>query len=459
MYLTSRMMFNAQLGEWNMAQYLILGAGLVVGPVVEYLSRRPDNILTIASHIAEEAEAAAASYTNANAMVLDVMDEGALREALVVHDVVISLVPPAMHVRIAKACIAAKTPMVNASYQSAELSSLDQEAKRAGICILSEIGLDPGIDHLSALKIIDDVHDKGEDVEAFVSWCGGLPAPEYNDNPLGYKFSWEPKGAIRVLLNTATYLRDGKSVEINGRDLMANARPLRVSDMDLECYPNRNSLSYQDIYNIAEAKTLLRGTLRYAGFCAIFERAKSLRLMELESGDLPDQMSWRQYLQWLNPEQDFQALSNEDTRGWQAFEWLGLFSDQPIQPHKMPIDVFCAQLLHKLSYGEGEQDMIVLQHKFVIKRPDGSRYFISSVLKQIGEAGGHSAMARTVGYPVGIASEMIADGIIKETGAIRPVSRSFYPALFAAIMKEGICFEETVLDTNKLSVGEFLSEL
>lgn len=261
-----------------------------------------------------------------------------------------------------------------------------------------------------------------------------------------------------VLLNAATYLRDGNRVEVNGSDLLSAARPISVAGMDLECYPNRNSLSYQTIYNIPEAQTLLRGTLRYEGFCAILELAQTLGLMHVKPGILPAQMSWKDYLEWPHSDRDFENQQANSPNAWQALDWLGVLSDQPIKPNAIPIDVFCALLLQKLSYLEGEQDMIILQHKFVIKKPDNSRYFISSVLKQTGEAGGHSAMARTVGFPAAIAAQMIADGVINETGVIRPVSKNFYPALLAAITAEGIRFEETVSDETEISVNEFLAE-
>ncbi len=439
-----------------MAKFLVLGAGLVSEPLVEYLARRADNEITVASHILPEAQAIADQYENVMPVHLDVMDAAALGNLITGRDVVISFVPPPLHPVVAKACIKAKVHMVNASYQSPELTALDADAKAAGVCILSEIGLDPGIDHLSAMKIIDDVHERGEVVETFISWCGGLPAPQHNDNPLGYKFSWQPKGAILVLLNTATYLRGSHETIIDGKDLMNWAKPIDIAGLDLECYPNRNSVMYQSIYGIGEAENILRGTLRYQGFCQTLQLAKILGLMNTGMGGLPGAMNWQDYIVWLNPDADLESLKNRTGEAWQGLEWLGCFSAAKINPKPVPIDVFCDLLLEKLSYADDEQDMIILLHKFVIKKPDGEKYCISSLLKAEGEVGGHSAMARTVGYPAAIAAQMIADGDIVKTGMVRPVTKDIYEPMLAALSGEKISFEENISRGNE---PNFIAEI
>ena len=426
-----------------MAQFLVLGAGLVARPLAAYLARRNENHITIASHILSEAQSIAAEHENAVPILADVTDEAALGALIGGMDVVISFVPPPMHPLVAKACIKAKVHMVNASYQSPELTALDDATKAAGICILSEIGLDPGIDHLGAMKIIDAVHERGEQVETFISWCGGLPAPQHNDNPLGYKFSWQPKGAILVLLNTAAYLRSGHETVIDGKNLMNWAKPIGIAGLDLECYPNRNSVMYQSIYGIEEADNILRGTLRYQGFCQILQLAKILGLMNTAMSAVPGDMSWRDYIVWLNPDADLEGLKKRTGASWQGLEWLGCFSEQKIAPKPVPIDVFCHLFLEKLSYADHEQDMIVLLHKFVIKKPNGDKYSLSSLLKLEGEIGGHSAMARTVGFPAAIAAQMIADGKIDKTGMIRPVSKDIYVPMLKALKREGIAFKNT----------------
>lgn len=183
------------------------------------------------------------------------------------HNIVISLLPWTLHPEVAKRCIANKTDMVTASYCTPQMQALHKEAESAGITVVNEVGLDPGIDHLLAMECFDDVHTGGGKVESFISYCGGLPAPENSDNPLGYKFSWSPRGALMNMLSGAKYLGKGKAVTIdpNGGLLDASESMDFLPGFSLEGYPNRDSTVYGELYGIREAHTLLRGTLRYKG--------------------------------------------------------------------------------------------------------------------------------------------------------------------------------------------------
>ncbi|MCF6318670.1 MAG: saccharopine dehydrogenase NADP-binding domain-containing protein, partial [Proteobacteria bacterium] len=211
-----------------MSKFLILGAGFVAEPAVEYLNRQTNNKITVAGYTLDEAQTLAAKFESVQAIQIDVADKQQLLDTIDQFDVVISLVPAPFHGLIAKVCIELKTHMLTASYQTDEMLALATKAKTAGICIMNEIGLDPGIDHLAAMEIIDKAHEKGEHVESFVSWCGGIPAPENNDNPLGYKFSWEPRGAIMVLRNDATYQQENKIIQVNGEDLMRWSQTITI---------------------------------------------------------------------------------------------------------------------------------------------------------------------------------------------------------------------------------------
>ena len=448
-----------------MARFLILGAGLVTAPIVEYVCRRPENTVVIANNVLADAQEKADGFANAHAELFDVRDEGALKARAADFDLVLSMVPPSFHYSVAKACVAVKTHMISASYQTPEMLALEIEAKAANICIMNEIGLDPGIDHLSAMQIIDEAHVKGEEIEAFVSWCGGIPAPDANDNPpssnpMLYKFSWNPKGAILVLLNQANYLRAGKGVTVAAENLMDWARAVHIGGLDLECYPNRNSLPYKDIYGIPEVNTLIRGTLRYPGFCQIMQLAKILGLFSLDDFEAPSGATWKNYIALLNGGTDISILRKDALQtAWAALEWLGVFSDAEIQDGQTPMDVFCALLLDKLSYLDGEKDMIVLQHKFIIKKPDGAKYYKSSLLTSVGKPNGYSAMAATVGYPAAMAAQMIADGVIDHTGLLLPVSKNIYEPLLDMLMHENIKFTEQVWQENEMTVKKFIPEL
>ncbi len=448
-----------------MARFLILGAGLVTAPIVEYLCRRPENEVVIANNILADAQNMADGFSGARAIAFDVRDIDALIPLATKFDVVLSMVPPPFHLLVAEACIAAKTHMISASYQTSEMMALDAEAKAAGICIMNEIGLDPGIDHLSAMQIIDEAHENGEEIDAFVSWCGGIPAPADNGNPpsynpMVYKFSWNPKGAILVLLNQADYLRTNHNVTVAAEDLMAWAKPVDIDGLDMECYPNRNSLPYKDIYGILEVKTLIRGTLRYPGFCQIMQLAKTLGLFNLGDFAAPPGTTWKQYIELLNGNTGIDILCKDASKtAWSALEWLGIFSDVAIPKGHSPMDVFCGLLLEKLAYLEGEQDMVLLQHKFIIKKADGTKYYKTAYLKSIGKRNGYSAMAATVGYPAAMAAELIADGVINHKGLLLPVSKSIYGPLLDMLAREGIEFTGQTWQQDEMSEAQFIPEL
>ncbi|MCF6274616.1 MAG: saccharopine dehydrogenase NADP-binding domain-containing protein [Robiginitomaculum sp.] len=442
-----------------MARFLVLGAGLVTAPLVEFLCRRAENEIVIANNILADAQGLATGYANASAEVIDVTDKDALTIRATNFDVVLSMVPPPFHPTVARACIEAGTHMVSASYQSPEMLALGSEAKQAGICIMNEIGLDPGIDHLSAMQIIDEAHAKGEQIEAFVSWCGGIPAPDDNDNPLGYKFSWNPKGAILVLLNQADYLKAGQGVTVAAEDLMDWARPVNIGGLDLECYPNRNSLLYKDIYGIPEVSTLIRGTLRYPGFCQIMQLAKALGLFGMDAS-LTQANDWYAFIRQLNSATELENHKiNANSTAWAALEWLGVFSDERLPEGASPLDKFCVLLLEKLSYLDGEKDMIILQHKFIIKRADGTKIYKSARLKSIGAANGFSAMAATVGYPAAMAAQLIADGVIEQTGLLLPVTKNIYTPLLEMLAQENIEFIEQIWQSDEMVEREFIPEL
>ena len=444
-----------------MSKFLILGAGFVAEPSVEYLNRPKNNEITIAGYTLDEASELAVKFESVKAIQIDVANKQQLLDTIGDFDVVVSLVPAPFHLLIAKVCIELKVNMVTASYQTPEMKALANDAKQAGICIMNEIGLDPGIDHLAAMEIIDKAHDKGHEIESFVSWCGGIPAQDDNDNPLGYKFSWEPRGAIMVLRNDATYQQNDKVVKVKGEDLMAWSTPIEIAKLNFECYPNRESTSYKSIYGIENIKDIIRGTLRYEGFCHIMQAFKDLDLMETDSGNVNEEITWKDYVLRLNNTDNLSKLqTNMSPKAWDAMNWVGCFSDKIMAAKKnCSIDVLCDFFLKKLSYKPQEKDMVVLLHKFVIIKSDGSRYFISSVLKQIGNPNGYSAMAKTVGYPIAMAAQLITDGRIKAKGMILPVTKETYQPILELLKIENIEFEETLLTDREMLANEFLAEL
>ena len=245
------------------------------------------------------AKALAEGLSNTTAISLDVSNESALDTQVAAHDLVISLIPYTHHARVIKSAIKGKTHVVTTSYVSPAMRELDEEAKKAGIVVMNEIGLDPGIDHLYAVKTINEVHEKGGKVKHFLSYCGGLPAPQYSNNPLGYKFSWSSRGVLLALLNSASYLQGGKQSDISGTDLMTHAKPYFISPAyAFVAYPNRNSVPFRDYYAIPEAETVVRGTLRYQGFPEFIKALVDLGWLDESPKEwLKDGLTWAEVMQ------------------------------------------------------------------------------------------------------------------------------------------------------------------
>lgn len=247
---------------------LLLGAGKVASSFAEYLGRDKANTITVASQYEDDAMRTAHYATRGRAVTCDLSQPGDKLKYLIEEaDIVVSLLPATMHPMVAEECIALKTNMVTASYESEEMRQLADRCEEAGIAILNEVGLDPGMDHMSAMKIIDDVHARGGEITSFSSVCGGLPAPESANNPMLYKFSWSPMGVMKASQNDAVFRRDGEIIRVDGANLLASAEPFNAwQQLHMECLPNRDSLIYGDKYGIQSASSIFRGTLRYFGF-------------------------------------------------------------------------------------------------------------------------------------------------------------------------------------------------
>ncbi len=442
-----------------MKRVLVLGAGLVTGPVVRYLLDKGYGV-TVASRTVAKAKALVDDHPHGEAVPYDVETDadGLGLERLVRQaDLAISLLPYTFHVSVAKACIAQRKPVVTTSYVSAAINELDAAAREAGIIILNEVGLDPGIDHMSAMQIIDRVQRAGGQVTGFESYCGGLPAPEANDNPLGYKFSWSPRGVLMAARNAAHYLRDGQEVTVSGRDLFKHYWTLEVEGLGkFEAYPNRDALPYREIYGIEETATMYRGTLRNLNWCDTLDNIVKLGLLEQTAKPVAG-LTYAQFIRSLLPaeaphsddlkldiaaflglEPDNQVITN--------LEWLGLFSQHLIdvpQDKISALDLLTQLMLSRMAYQAGERDLIILEHHFKATYPDGQKERITSTLTAFGEPGGESAMARTVSLPAAIAVDLILRGKITATGVQIPVTPDIYEPILAGLQDLGIeCIEK-----------------
>ena len=432
-----------------MERVLVLGAGLVARPLVRYLLDQGYKV-QVASRTLSKAEALIEGHPQGEAFTLDVTDTAALERLVEEADLVISLLPYVHHVTVAAICIKHKRDMVTTSYVSEAMRALDGEARDAGIIILNEIGLDPGIDHMEAMRIIDDVHEGGGKIASFYSYCGGLPAPEANTNPFGYKFSWSPRGVLLAMKNPARYLKDGKEISIPAEELFAHYWTVNIEGLgEFEAYPNRDSVPYIEIYGIPETEAMYRGTLRNLGWCGTWKKLIELGLLDEEEQDLQG-LTWADLLRRLigggsgDLKRELAAHLGlaEDAEVLEKLEWLGILSDEPLPlDHGSALDVIAAKLLEKLQYEEGERDMIVLQHEFVASYPNRKEK-ITSTLIDFGIPGGDTAMARTVGLPAAIGTKLILQGEIELKGVQVPVVPEVYKPVLTELAEQGIELKE-----------------
>ncbi|TVY67403.1 Saccharopine dehydrogenase [NADP(+),L-glutamate-forming] [Lachnellula suecica] len=439
---------------------LMLGAGFVTRPTLDILSDAGIEV-SVACRTLESAKKLSEGVKNAKPISLDVTDEKALDAAVGAHDLTISLIPYTFHATVIKSAIRNKKNVVTTSYVSPEMLELEEEAKKAGITVMNEIGLDPGIDHLYAIKTIEEVHKAGGKILSFLSYCGGLPAPEASDNPLGYKFSWSSRGVLLALRNAAKYYKDGKVVDIAGKDLMGTAKPYFIyPGYAFVAYPNRDSTPYKERYSIPEAQTIIRGTLRYQGFPEFVRVLVDMGFLSDDAQDyLKEPIPWKEATQKIltatsSSEEDLKwAIASkaqfkdteEKERIINGLRWVGIFSDEKILPRGNPLDTLCATLEKKMQFEKDERDLVMLQHKFEIKNKDGSKETRTSTLVEYGDPKGYSAMAKLVGVPCGVAVKQVLDGTISEKGILAPMSSKINDPLMEELRKYGIFLVEKTI--------------
>lgn len=427
-----------------------MGAGFVAGPVVKYFLERPETDVTVADLELEKAKVLVGSRANGKALALNLRDQDGLNKAIAGADVVVSLVPYPFHPLVAETCIALRRNMVTTSYVGEAMRALDEKAREAGIVILNEVGLDPGIDHMEAMRIIHEVKNQGGKILGFTSYCGGLPAPEANNNPFGYKFSWSPRGVLLAGKNAAHYLKDGQDVQVSAESLFDHYTMLSIEGLGrFEGYPNRDSLPYIGLYGIPETRTMFRGTLRYPGWCETLKKIADLGLLEQGEMDLRGKThaDLVRDLAGAPEAQDIKSTLRRklglkpDSKVIDKLEWLGLLSEDRISlEYGSPLDVLEKLMLKRLQYEEGERDMVVLQHEFVAVDERGKKQKITSTLIDFGVPGGDSSMARTVGLPAAAGTRLVLEGRIRRTGVSVPVHPEVYGPILEELENHGIVF-------------------
>lgn len=436
-----------------MNSVLVLGAGMVSRPLVRYLLGLPNVKVTMASRTVEKAEAIIDQHPDGTPVTLDVQNEEKLESLVKDADVVVSLLPYVYHVKVAKLCINYEKHLVTTSYVSDEMNALDKQAKEAHILLLNECGLDPGIDHMSAMKIIHDVQEQNGFIESFHSTTGALPSHEHNTNPFGYKFSWSPRGVLLASRNPARWLENGEIISVPGEDLFEHYRLQDVPKVGtFENYPNRDSVQYKDIYGLSKAKTVYRGTFRMTGWCETLKAIVKIGWLNEEKITDANVKTFADVTRYL-----LQLGKNDSIYDHTAsllglpsyaavlkrLEWLGLFSEISLPENKdNPLDYLNVLTLEKMELPSNEKDMIVMHHEFVAVC-DGKKDYITSTLVNYGEPNGDSAVARTVALPAAIAVKMILNNTIDQTGVHIPNIPEIYNPILQELETMNITFSET----------------
>ncbi len=432
-----------------MKNVLVLGTGLVSPPLIRFLLGLENVFVTAADVDPERARPLLEHHPRGRLQKLDVRDRRRLDELVADSNLVISLLPPPLHPVVAEHCLDHRVHLITTSYVGDAMRRLHERALQRNVLLLNEIGLDPGLDHMSAVRIIDEARRRGGHVVAFTSFCGGLPAPEASDNPFGYKFSWNPRGVLTAMRNTARYLFDGGTVTIPPDDLVKHCRAEVIDDTIYEVYPNRDSLIYQELYGLSDAHTLIRGTLRRPGWCATIAALAALGLLSEEQ--VPPADSWHALLAVLAGKAggSFTAQEAAARLGLppedpviQRLEWLGLFSNAPLPAAATLLELLTRQMQNRMSYQDGERDMVILQHRFEIDYGE-RREVLQSRLVLCGEPHGDSAMAKTVALPAAFAAMLLLDGRIRSRGVCIPVSAEFYEPILPLLAERGIVFAES----------------
>lgn len=436
-----------------MKTVLVLGAGMVSRPLVVYLLEKGYKVI-VASRTVSKAEALIKGHTKGRAESLNVENQEQLHSLITDSDIVISLVPYTHHVKIAKLCIELRKHLVTTSYVSNAMHELDTPARNAGILILNEIGLDPGIDHMSAMKIIHEVEKKKGRVVSFQSYCGGLPAFKSNNLPLGYKFSWSPRAVVMAGKNNGQFLKDGEIIFIPSKELFKHYDIIDIEGAgSFEAYTNRDAIPYKEIYGLKNAHTVFRGTLRNIGWCYVMKKAQELGLFDdSERMDLKKLTYRRLMCKLIGADDDYNIIEEmtyflnleANSSVIKIFEWLGFFSDEPLPDENNLMDIFSHLLQKKLSMKKNDLDMIVLYHRFIAQYETKTE-LITSTLVQTGIQEGDSAMSRTVSLPAAIATALILEAKIDLTGVHIPVQPKIYtPVLDELSSMNILCQEKTI---------------
>ncbi|OUV74719.1 MAG: saccharopine dehydrogenase [Flavobacteriales bacterium TMED123] len=442
-----------------MKKILVIGAGRSAVTLIKYLldNAKSNNWLVIVADYSEElAKSAVVEHEQGKAIFFDVNNAEQREEEIKNTDIIISMLPARMHIVVAKECVRLKKSLVTASYVSAEIADLDEAAKQAGVLLLNEIGLDPGVDHMSAMQVIDKIKANGGVLTSFKSFCGGLVHPDYDNNPWNYKFTWNPRNVVLAGQGTAHYIENGEYKYIPYTKLFESIEKMSVLDAgDFEGYANRDSLSYRKAYGLEDIPTLFRGTLRRSGYSSAWNIFVQLGMTDdTYKIQNSENISNRDFLNMFLPFDTEltleQKLCNEfkldtDSSIFKKISWLAMFENTKVGlKDASPAMLLQAILEEKWALAAEDKDMVVMQHQFEYTQ-DGAEQKLNSSLVVFGDDTRYTAMAKTVGLPAAIATKLILNGEISATGVQIPTTKDIYVPVLEELATYDINFVEELI--------------
>uniref|UniRef100_UPI0040488DD1 saccharopine dehydrogenase C-terminal domain-containing protein n=2 Tax=Roseivirga sp. TaxID=1964215 RepID=UPI0040488DD1 len=446
-----------------MNRILILGAGRSATSLINYLlaaAEANDWHVVVADYALQLAEEKVMGHPSGTAKAINIREEADRNQVIGDADVVISMLPAAFHPLVAETCLDLGKHLLTASYVSEDMRALDQQAKEKGLLFLNECGLDPGIDHMSAKKVIDHIRNQGFELRAFESFTGGLLMPNpHDDNPWQYRFTWNPRNVVLAGQGTVKFIQEGKFKFIPYHRLFRRTEMIHIPGHGyFEGYANRDSLMYMEVYGLQDIQTLFRGTLRRPGYCKAWDIFIQLGATDdTYQMDGVHNMTHRQFINSFlsyNPNDSVELklahyLGLElDGPEMHKLKWLDMFEETPVGLHKgTPAQILEHILKKKWTISPDEKDQIVMWHLFDYVE-NGKTKRIRSAMVANGENANETAMAKTVGFPLGVATKLLLQGKIEARGVVIPITPEFYEPILAELDELGFHFieEEVVLD-------------
>lgn len=440
-----------------MQKILVLGAGRSTTSLLTYLKNNAEKEqwqIRLGDFDINLAIEKANNHPSVSTIQFDILNSIQTKEEVANADLVISMLPAHLHFIVAEVCVDLGKHLVTASYNNKDINQLSEIAKTKNILILMECGLDPGIDHMTAMAAIDEIKNKGGKLNSFKSFTGGLVAPESDNNPWHYKFTWNPRNVVLAGQGAAKFIRNGRYKYVPYHQLFKRLDAIYVDGLgDFEGYPNRDSLSYRKVYGLEDIPTLLRGTLRKVGFSKAWNVFVQLGITDdtYEMEGL-ENMGNRDFINSFLKYDGLQTVEDKlceyvgiqkNSETFEKLHWLGIFDKSPLPISKgSPAQVTQALMEKKLSLSPGDKDMIVMQHQFEYEFEGQTQHLDSSIIAY-GEDENETAMAKTVGLPLGIAVKNILNGKINLRGVHIPIRKEIYEPILSELVEHGVSIKET----------------